>query len=78
MSIGGYSWLMLVLVWLLFLAANLIVLAPAPLLSAIVSDLDLTHSDAGLLVALPPLMYVVLSILGGSLADRWSPRGLLD
>ena len=74
MSVGGYSWLMLVLVWLLSLAANLIVLAPAPLLSAIVSDLDLTHSDAGLLVALPPLMYVVLSILGGTLADRWSPK----
>jgi len=74
MGISGYSWLMLTLVWLLSFAANLMVLAPAPLLGAIMSELELTHSEAGLLVALPPLMYVLLSLVGGSLADRWCPK----
>jgi CP family cyanate transporter-like MFS transporter len=74
MGISGYSWLMLTLVWLLSFAVNLMVLAPAPLLGAIMSELGLTHSEAGLLVALPPLMYVLLSLFGGSLADRWCPK----
>jgi len=52
--------------------------ANALLSTIIISDLSLTHSDVGLLVALLPLIYVLLSILGSSLADRWSPKRLLD
>ena len=70
----NYSWIVLAAVWLLSMAANILVFAPMPLTGLLISSLNLKHADVGLLVALPPLMYVLLSIPGGVMADRWSVR----
>ena len=65
MKSASNPWIILAATWLLSMGTNFQVFAPAPLLGILISDLKLTHTEAGLLVALPPLMYVLLSISGG-------------
>lgn len=67
-------WLMVAAAWLLSMATNIQVFAPSPLVNTLMLELKLTYTEVGQLLALPPLMYVLLSIFGGFLADRWSMK----
>jgi len=74
---NNYNWYLLATIWLLSMAANFIVAAPMPMTGLLISTLNLSHADAGLLIALSPLMYIVLSIPSGIIADRWSVRKIV-
>ncbi len=66
----NYRWVILGIVYLSILAFTLIFQSMPPILPLIISELHLTYAQSGLLMSLFALPGILVSILGGFLADR--------
>jgi len=66
----NYRWVILGIVYLSILAFTLIFQSIPPILPIIISELHLTYAQSGLLMSLFALPGILVSILGGFLADR--------
>jgi predicted MFS family arabinose efflux permease len=73
---SGKRWLVLLGLYLAILAAPLSMQSMPPLLSLLVSDLRLTHHEAGLLISLFALSAILLSVPTGMVADRWGLKNV--
>jgi MFS family permease len=73
MSESGYRWIILIVAYLCMLAFAFTLQFLPPILSLIIEDMKFTHTQAGLLMSLFALPTIFLSILAGSLSDRWGP-----
>lgn len=70
----GYRWIILSIVYLSILAFTFIFQSVPPILSLIISDLELTYAQAGLLMSLFALPGLLVSLPGGFLSDRYPMR----
>ena len=70
-GVAGDGLLLLALIW--FVAFNLQagLVALGPVLPALVGDLGLSNTAAGIVAAVPLLMMGAMAVPGGRLADRW-------
>ena len=71
MSERGYRWIILIVAYICMLAFAFTLQFLPPILSLIIEDMKFTHTQAGLLMSLFALPTIFLSILAGSLSDRW-------
>ena len=69
-----YRWVMLALVWLLYCVFGVVSRSLAPLVTPIIEDLNISYSQMGIVLGSWPLTYIVISIIGGALIDRWGIR----
>jgi MFS family permease len=74
--IESYRWVILVVVYLSILAFTLIFQSIPPLLPLIISELQLTYAQSGLLMSLFSLPGLFISLLGGFLSDRYKMKPL--
>jgi len=74
---GGYRWLLLAGVWLLYFGFGLTVAAMAPLVGPIKRDLGLSDAAMGSVLGAWPLVYIAAAIPCGALLDRVGPRRAL-
>ena len=65
---------MLALVSLLYCVFGVVMRAISPLVTPIIKDLNISYSQMGLILGAWPLTYIVSSIVGGALIDRWGIR----
>lgn len=72
----GYRWVILIIVYLSILAFTFIFQSIPPILSLIMSELQLTYAQSGLLMSLFALPGLFISLPGGFLADRYPMRPL--
>ncbi|MFQ5762329.1 MAG: CynX/NimT family MFS transporter, partial [Candidatus Bathyarchaeia archaeon] len=70
----NYSWVMLGLAWLIIFTSWSFIFSTPTIINDIIHDLRLTHGEAGLILSAPVSMFVVFSILGGVLADRFGVK----
>jgi len=70
----NYRWVMLALIWLVYVPFGLIIGALAVLVTPIVKDLNMSHSQWGLILGAFQLFFIGFSIVAGNLLDRWSIR----
>ena len=75
-EIGGYRWVILIQAYLSILAFTFIFQSIPPILPLIISELQLTYAQSGLLMSLFALPGLFISLLGGFLSDRYSMRPL--
>ena len=73
---GGYRWVILVIVYLSILAFTFLLQSIPPILPLIISELQLTYAQAGLLMSLFAFPGLFISLLGGFLSDRYRMRPL--
>ncbi len=73
MSGSRYRWVILILSFVCMLGFAFSLQSVPPILTLIMKELDLTHTEAGLLMSLFALPTVFLAVLFGSLSDRWGP-----
>lgn len=73
MSGSRYRWVILMLSYLCMLGFAFSLQSLPPILTLIIKELDLTHTQAGLLMSLFALPTVFLAVLFGSLSDRRGP-----
>ena len=73
---GRYRWVILVIVYLSILAFTFLLQSIPPILPLIISELQLTYAQAGLLMSLFALPGLFISLLGGFLSDRYRMRPL--
>jgi len=73
MSGSRYRWVILILSFVCMLGFAFSLQSVPPILTLIIKELDLTHTEAGLLMSLFALPTVFLAVLFGSLSDRWGP-----
>ncbi len=73
----SYRWVILGIVYLSMLSYAFVFQVIPPVLSLIIADLGLSHTEAGLLMGLFALPGVFLSIPVGMLVDRYGPRNLI-
>ena len=71
MASGRYRWIILLVVYLCMLVYAFTLQSLAPVLTLIIRDLKISHTQAGLLMSLFTLPAVFLAILIGLLSDRW-------
>jgi cyanate permease len=72
-----YRWVMLSLLWLLYAAFGLTYRAIAPLVTPIVEDLHLSYTQMGFILGSWQLTYILVSIIAGTIVDRWGVRKTL-
>ena len=72
----GYRWVILSIVYISILAFTLIFQSIPPILPLIISDLQLTYAQSGLLMSLFALPGLFISLPGGFLSDRYPLRPL--
>lgn len=72
-----YRWVMLSLLCLLYVAFGLIARAVSPLVTPIVRDLRLSYTQMGFILGSWQLTYIVVSIIAGTMVDRWGVRKTL-
>ncbi len=68
-----YRWVILILAYLCMLGFAFTLQSIPPVLPLIIRGLELTHSQAGLLMGVFALPAIILSILAGLLSDRLGP-----
>ena len=68
---------MLSLLCLLYVAFGLIARAVSPLVTPIVRDLHLSYTQMGFILGSWQLTYIVVSIIAGTMVDRWGVRKTL-
>lgn len=73
MSESRQRWIILIVAYTCMLAFAFTLQFLPPILSLIIADMKLTHTQAGLLMSLFALPTIFLSILAGSLSDRLGP-----
>ncbi len=76
-SDAGYRWVILGIVYLSLLSGAIVFQSIPPILSLLIPDLGLSHTDAGLLMSLFALVAVFLSIPVGLLGDRYGAKNLI-
>jgi cyanate permease len=69
-----YRWVMLSLLWLLYAGFGLTIRSIAPLVTPIVEDLHLSYTQMGMILGSWQLTYVLVSIIAGTIIDRWGVR----
>jgi len=69
-----YRWVMLSLLWLLYAAFGLAVRSIAPLVTPILEDLHLSYTQMGLILGSWQLTYILVSLIAGTMIDRWGVR----
>jgi predicted MFS family arabinose efflux permease len=72
----GYRWVILPIVYLSILAFTLIFQSIPPILPLMISELQLTYAQSGLLMSLFALPGLFVSLPGGYLSDRYPMRPL--
>ena len=70
----SYRWVILVLLWLLYVAFGLAMRSVAPLVTPILRDLDLSYTEMGIILGSWQLTYIPVSIIAGTIVDRWGAR----
>jgi cyanate permease len=70
----SYRWVILVLLWLLYVAFGLAMRSVAPLVTPILRDLDLSYTQMGIILGSWQLTYIPVSIIAGTIVDRWGAR----
>jgi predicted MFS family arabinose efflux permease len=75
-SLEGYRWVILIIVYLSILAFTFIFQSIPPILPLIISELQLTYAQSGLLMSLFALPGLFISLPGGFLSDRYPMRPL--
>ncbi len=71
MTVERYRWIILIICYLCMLAFAFTLQSLPPVLPIIIRDLELTHTEAGLLMSLFALPAIFLSILAGMFSDRF-------
>jgi len=74
MPMKEYRWIILILTYICMLGFAFVFQSLPPILTLIVKELKLTHSQAGLLMSLFALPAIFLSIPGGLLSDYYGIR----
>ena len=73
-----YRWVILFGVWLVYAGFGIVVVALAPLVGPVTSELGISYGSMGLIMGAWPLVYIFSAMPCGSLIDRAGPRlGLL-
>lgn len=72
-----WRWAMLAGVWLLYFAFAVAITGIAPLVYAILADLDMNRGQMGTVLAAWQLTYIFASVPGGGLMDRFGPRRMM-
>lgn len=75
-KVEGYRWVILTVVYLSILAFTFILQSIPPILPLMISDLQLTYAQSGLLMGLFALPGLLISLPGGFLSDRYPMRPL--
>jgi predicted MFS family arabinose efflux permease len=75
-KVGRYRWLILTIVYLSILAFTFAFQSIPPILPLIISELQLTYAQSGLLMSLFALPGLFISLPGGFLSDRYPMRPL--
>ncbi len=70
----NYQWVMLALLWLVYASLPLVGASIGVLVTPIVNDLRLTHSQMGLVLGSWQFVFIVVSVAAGVLIDRWGVR----
>jgi len=68
---GPYRWFILLLLWLLYFAFGVVTRSPSPLVTPIISDLQMTYSEMGFVLGSWQMTYIVFAIAAGVIMDRW-------
>ncbi len=71
---GCYQWVMLALLWLVYASFGLVNGSMGVLVTPIVNDLRLNHSEMGMVLGSWQLVFIVASIAAGNVIDRWGVR----
>jgi len=69
-----YRWVMLSLLCLLYVAFGLVARALSPLVTPIVKDLRLSYTQMGFILGSWQLTYIIVSIIAGTIIDKWGIR----
>ena len=72
-----YRWIMLSLIWLLYAAFGLTYRAMPPLITPILQDLHLSYTQMGFILGSWQLIYIAVSIIAGTIIDKWGLRKAL-
>jgi cyanate permease len=71
---SSYRWVMLGLLWLLYAAFGIISRAISPLVTPILRDLNMSFGQMGFILGAWQLTYIAVSLIGGTIIDRWGVR----
>ncbi len=66
-----YRWVMLILLWLLYVAFGMVARSIFPLVTPIIADLKLSHSQMGFILGSWQLTYIFAALVAGTLLDSW-------
>ena len=71
---GRYKWVMLVLLWLLYVAFGIVARSIFPLVTPILKDLSINYSQMGLILGSWQLTYIPAAMMAGGILDGWGVR----
>jgi len=66
-----YRWIMLLLLWLLYIAFGLVARSITPLVTPILNDLRMSYSQMGFILGSWQLTYILVALVAGAILDRW-------
>jgi cyanate permease len=69
-----YRWVMLALLWLIYAAYGLISRAISPLVTPILHDLHISHTQMGLILGSWQLTFIFVAFIAGTIIDTWGVR----
>ena len=69
-----YRWMILILLWLLYAAFGIISRSIFPLVTPVITDLNLSYSQMGLILGSWQLTYIFAALVAGAVLDRWGVR----
>jgi len=69
-----YRWVMLTLLWLVYVAFGLVFCALPPLVTPILDDLRISYAQMGFILGSWPLAYIMVSLIAGTVIDKWGVR----
>ncbi len=69
-----YRWIMLLLLWLLYIAFGLVARSITPLVTPILNDLRMSYSQMGFILGSWQLTYILVALVAGAILDRWGVR----
>ncbi|MFH1381560.1 MAG: MFS transporter [Chloroflexota bacterium] len=69
-----YRWVMVFLAWLLYSVFGLVLRSISPLITPIITDLNIPYAQMGLILGAWPLTYILVALVAGNLIDRWGIR----
>ncbi len=69
-----YRWVMLGLLWLLYFAFGAVVRSMSPLVTPVLTDLDMSYGQMGFVLGSWQMTYIAFAVLAGVIMDRWGIR----